>query len=131
MKILLWLTLSFSFLKLYSQNAPAIVWQRSLGGSSGEYANSIKQCIDGGFIIAGESLSSDGDVSGNKGWFDCWIVKLDASGSIEWQKTFGGSSYDYAFSAQQTTDGGYVFAGTVGSSDGDVIGERGSYDYWI
>lgn len=51
-------------------------WQKSLGGSGYEHASSIQQTTDGGYIVAGESHSDDGDVAGNHRYRDCWIVKL-------------------------------------------------------
>jgi hypothetical protein len=56
--------------------APEIEWQKSLGGSGYDYAQSIQQTSDGGYIVAGSSLSTDGDVTGNLGNLDYWIVKL-------------------------------------------------------
>lgn len=111
--------------------APDMEWQKSLGGSNSEQAQSVQQTLDGGYIIAGYSYSNDGDVSGNHGNSDFWIVKLNSQGIIEWQKSHGGSSEDGAYSIQQTEDGGYIVAGISNSTDGDVIGNRGGYDYWI
>jgi hypothetical protein len=108
-----------------------IQWQKCLGGSDDDRLNSIEQTIDGGFIIAGESESNDGDVSGNHGSNDGWIVKLNVSGDIEWQHAFGGSNYDKAKFIQQTTDGGFLVAGYSESHDGDVTINQGEYDYWI
>ncbi len=108
-----------------------IQWQKSLGGSKEEYAYSIVQTIDGGYVVAGYTDSNDGDVSGNHGNADCWIVKLDSKGDIKWQKTLGGSGDDYANSIIQTSDGGYIFAGWSYSNDGDVSGNHGESDYWI
>ncbi|WP_312303291.1 T9SS type A sorting domain-containing protein [Chryseobacterium sp.] len=106
-------------------------WQKSLGGSNQDKANSIQQTFDGGYIVAGESYSNDGDVTGNHGNSDYWIVKLDASGHIQWQKSLGGTSYDRAESIQQTTDGGYIVAGGAASNNGDVTGNHGNEDFWI
>ena len=108
-----------------------IVWQKSLGGSQSDRAHSIKQTSDGGFIVAGYSLSNDIDVSGNHGHADYWVVKLNSSGRIEWQKSLGGSGTDYAYSIQQTADGGFIVAGKSYSNDGDVSGNHGYSDYWI
>jgi len=100
-----------------------ILWQKCLGGSGTETARSIQQTTDGGYIMAGQALSSnDGDVSGNHGGSDAWVVKLDAIGSLQWQKCLGGSGYEFGYSIQQTTDGGYIMAGRAGSTDGDVSG---------
>ena len=119
----------FWIVKLNS--AGAMEWQKSLGGSSYDIANSIRQTLDGGYIVGGSSASSDGDVNENKGSFDFWIVKLRCAGNIEWQKSFGGGSRDSVKSIQQTSDGGYIAAGDSSSSDGDVTGHKGYQDIWI
>ncbi len=106
-------------------------WQKSLGGSKEDIANSVQQTLDGGYIIAGESYSTDGDVTGNHGFSDYWIVKLDSSGNLQWQKALGGSSYDRANSVQQTSDGGYIVAGGSASTNGNVTGNHGNEDFWV
>jgi hypothetical protein len=115
-----------------------IVWNKLLGGSSGDYARYIQQTSDGGYIISGYSYSSaNGDVSGtnhgNLGTSDYWIVKLDALGNIVWNKLLGGSGNDLASNIQQTSDGGYIISGYSSSSaNGDVSGTNLGYsDYWI
>ncbi len=110
---------------------PSIQWQKSFGGSGNDYANSIIQTNDGGFIIAGTSDSNDGDVTGNNGGRDYWIVKIDNIGVLQWQKTFGGSADDFANYIQQTNDGGYIIAGYSESNDSDVAGNYGHRDFWI
>jgi len=107
------------------------VWTKTLGGSSQESAQSIVETSDSGFVVAGWTTSTDGDVHGNHGTVDYWIVKLNARGDTVWTKTLGGSSNDYAFSIVQTSDNGYIVAGYTLSTDGDVHGNHGSYDYWI
>ena len=113
---------------------PSIVWQKCLGGSGYDRANSIQQTSDGGFIVAGVTKSNDGDVSGNHGGADFWVVKLNSSGDIVWQKCLGGSGYDVATSIQQTSDGGFIVTGVTKSNDGDVSAHHGSTfysDYWV
>ena len=117
----------------YAQ-APDIEWQKTLGGSSTDWALSMKLTSDSGYIVAGYSKSNDGDVSGNHGNNDIgdfWVVKLDTAGSIEWEKSLGGTLDDWAQSIQQTSDGGYVVAGTTYSNNGDVTGNHGLQDYWV
>lgn len=111
--------------------APAIEWQKSLGGSGNDYANSVHQTADGGYIVAGYTSSNDGDVSGNHGGDDIWVVKLTATGAVAWSKTFGGSGNDIANYVQQTADLGYVIAGTTYSNDGDVTRNQGNSDAWV
>ncbi len=108
-----------------------IAWQKAFGGTEHDFATWIEQTTDGGYVMSGLCLSNDGDVSGNHGMYDGWIVKLNDSGNIEWQKTIGGTSDDRANSIKQTVDGTYVIAGWTRSYDGDVIGQHGEYDIWV
>ena len=112
-------------------NVGNIIWEKSLGGSGYDGAQSIQQISDGGYIVAGHSFSNDGDVTGNHGSNDYWIVKLDNVGNMIWEKSLGGSGSDHAYSIQQTTDGGYIVAGSSSSNDGDVGSNIGNDDYWI
>ncbi len=108
-----------------------LVWENNLGGSDWDWATSIKQTADGGYIIAGWSGSNDGDVGGNNGGYDYWIIKLDTNGNLVWEKNLGGNDFDIPNSIQQTTDGGYIVAGRSSSINGDVGGNNGNTDYWI
>jgi hypothetical protein len=107
-----------------------LLWQKSLGGTNDDRCYSACPTTDGGYILAGETSSNNLNVSGNHGDVDCWVVKLDPNGNIQWQKCLGGSYWDEASSVQQTTDGGYIVAGRAGSTDGDITGHHGSFDYW-
>ncbi len=98
-----------------------LVWQKSLGGSADDVPYSIQQTNDDGYIVTGYTESNDGDVTDHHGMKDIWIVKMDVTGSIVWQKTFGGSYNDASFSIQQTNDGGYIVGGYCGSTDTDVL----------
>jgi hypothetical protein len=117
----------------YSQ--VSIIWEKSYGGTRSDVANSILATSDGGYIIAGSSQSSDGDVSINKGNYDYWIVKIDSVGNIEWEKSYGGSEADMAQSIVETDDNSYIIAGSTSSHhSGDVTGNPSiTYmdSYWI
>jgi len=91
------------------QNIKQNVWEKTFGGSDDDYAYSIQQTSDGGYIVAGRTSSF------GAGSADVYIIKLDENGNKLWEKTFGGSSYDWANSIQQTTDGGYIVAGVTNS----------------
>ncbi len=108
-----------------------IVWQKTYGSDTTETASSIQQTTDGGYIFAGLNSGNGGDVSGNHGAGDFWVVKINDTGAIQWQKSLGGSSYDFAYSVQQTSDGGYIVAGATSSSDGNVAGYHGGQDDWV
>ncbi|MFT3907912.1 MAG: T9SS type A sorting domain-containing protein [Ferruginibacter sp.] len=101
-------------------NAGDITWQKTYGGSGEDKAWYIQQTTDGGYIVAGEIESTNGDITVNHGLDDCWIIKIDNSGNLIWQKSYGGSMDDHAYSVRQTADGGYIVAGNAGSWDGDV-----------
>tara|TARA_B100000508_G_scaffold137355_2_gene131764 strand:- start:63454 stop:66492 length:3039 start_codon:yes stop_codon:yes gene_type:complete len=130
MKKILFLSLYLVSINVIGQ-LPSIEWQKSLGGSGYDHAESIEQTTDGGYIVAGVSESSDGDITSSNGLSDYWIVKLDANGSTLWQRAIGGSLNDYANCIKQTTDGGFIVAGYSESTDGDVTGNHGNFDYWI
>jgi hypothetical protein len=111
-----------------------IQWQKCLGGTKIDAANSIQQASDGGFIVAGRSFSNNGDVTGHHGYTgspDFWVVKLDNTGNILWQKSLGGTGYEIALSIHLTNDNGFIIAGFANSSDGDVTGNHGGGDYWV
>jgi len=117
-------------LKLSSSGS--IQWSQVYGGSAWDEPRVIKQIPwDRGYIIAGVSGSVDGDVKSNKGRWDAWIVNLDANGKLRWEKSFGGSNLDKAFSLTITKDKRYVFAGFTMSDDGDVKGKKEEMDGWV
>jgi hypothetical protein len=103
--------LLFFFIFKFTSYAQIIIeWQNTIGGSNMDFLYSIQQTTDGGYILGGYSSSNiSGDKTENShGGHDYWIVKIDAVGNIQWQKTIGGSDTDYLRSLQQTTDGGYI-----------------------
>lgn len=111
-----------------------IVWENTIGGDAYDYLHIIHQTPDGGYIAGGYSdsgLSGDKSEAG-QGFIDYWIVKLDASGNIEWDNTIGGSGSDNLFDISLTTDGGYIVAGSSTSGiSGDKTEAAAGNDYWI
>jgi hypothetical protein len=80
-------------------------WQRIYGGTGDDEGHSVRQTADGGYIIAGYSLSFEE-------WADdVYLVKTNAQGDTLWTRTYGGTSNDWGNSVQQTSDGGYIIAG--------------------
>lgn len=108
-----------------------LLWQKTFGGSGTEQANSVAQTTDGGYIIAGYTLSNNGDVNLNNGDSDAWVIKLSSSGLLHWKKTYGGPQTESAHSIQQTSDGGYIFVGQCGANGGNVNGSHGGADAWV
>lgn len=109
----------------------AIMWQKCYGGSAVDYACFIQPTNDNGYVIAGIGGSPDGDMTGFQGLSDFWIVKIDSVGTMEWQKSIGGTSVDDANCIKQTNDGGYIIAGSTESVNGDVVNNHGASDFWI
>ena len=97
-----------------------ITWQKAYGGTGYDVACSVQQTQDGGYIVAGGTVSF-----GIGGTTNIWLIKLDASGSITWEKAYGGTGYDVAYSARQTRDGGYILIGRTSSFG------AGSDDTWV
>lgn len=108
-----------------------IQWQKSLGGSAADFAYDIYQTSDGGYIAAGFSYSTDGDISSHISQSDGWVMKMNSVGAIEWEHSYGGSGNDGINSIQQTNDGGYILAGYSNSFDGNSTGNNGGNDLWI
>ena len=95
------------------------LWTKTFGGGSEDIGYSVRQTLDGGFIITGYTLSF------GAGMYDVWLIKTDASGDTLWTKTFGGTNDDFGIAVQQTSDEGYVIMGYT-----DLIG-NGLYDIWL
>lgn len=108
-----------------------LIWERCYGGSSSEGFRGIVRASDNGFVLAGESGSSNGDLTSNNGAGDAWIVKVDDVGEIIWQRSYGGGHIDDANAIATMADGGYAVVGSTLSSDGDVTGYHGQFDIWI
>ncbi|MCK4456273.1 MAG: hypothetical protein KAW39_00880 [Thermoplasmata archaeon] len=94
-------------------------WNKTFGGSELDDGYSVQQTSDWGYIIAGATMTLGGGLS------DAWLIKTDSSGNEEWNRTFGGSERDYGMSVQQTSDNGYVIAGTAESYG------AGNKDVWL
>ena len=95
------------------------MWTRTFGGDGGDHGRSVSQTSDGGYIIAGETVSF------GAGDYDVYLVKTDAAGDTMWTRTYGGTSIDIGYSVQQTTDGGYIIAGATSSFG------AGHEDFWF
>ena len=126
--------LFFLFCVLYQLKAQ-IVWQNTIGGSGFDFLEDIISTSDGGFLLIGVSESGiSGDkTQSNLGQGDFWVVKTNSTGVVQWEKTFGGTGDDYAVTAIETTDGGFVI---IGDSDSNSSGDKsqnskGGLDFWI
>ena len=88
-----------------------ITFERTYGGTDGDWGTSVQETQDGGYIIAGLTWSF------GTGWSNVYLIKTDAAGDTVWTKTYDGANHDcyYGYSVQETQDGGYIIAGTTES----------------
>ena len=112
-----------------------IEWRENYGGSNNEYGYAIKQTTDGGYIIVGDSYSSDGNVTVTLPAYsedNGWIFKINSTGVLEWQKTIGSASfgYDYFNDVIQISPTEYIAVGKAGNSNGDCIDSNGRR-FWV
>lgn len=112
-------------------SAGILEWQKTFGGSGEEYFYQAEQTNDGGYITTGFTSSGNGDVSNLIGITDVWVVKMDALGNIQWEKTYGGTQDDRSYAIAALANGDFVVAGKTASSDYDVSGLHGNYDLWV
>lgn len=118
-------------------NSGSVTWKATLGGSDEEhcgehaYAGSVLQARDGGYVIGAYSNSINGNVTGNHGDYDAWIVKLTGAGVLSWQKSLGGTGDDEAFSIVEMPDSSIIGAGLAQYANGDVDTVYGGFDAWV
>ena len=106
-------------------------WSRYFGGTFTDTAYDSVQTQDGNFLIMGSSDSDDVDIINNKGTYDFWVVKLNNTGTLLWEKSFGGSEIDEARAITTTADGNFFIAGDSRSNDIDLSTNNGAADVWI
>ncbi len=108
------------------------LWVKLFGGNSTERPKQIIRTRDGGFLISGETYSNNsGDVTGYHGSRDVWLIKLDASGNLIWQKALGGSDEDEVVKFVEQPDGDIYLLANSNSTNGDITVNKGMYDVWL
>ena len=122
------------------------IWDRTIGGVGGEQGESVQVMVstkDGGYLLGGTTDSGAGGdkTEPNKGFYsdsqDFWVVKINANGVIQWDKTIGGLGNDVLAAMVETKDGGFLLGGR---SNSDIGGDKTEAprdndinydDYWI
>jgi hypothetical protein len=108
-----------------------LLWEKTLGGSSFDVGRAISKTQDNGFLISGSSRSSDGNLTSNNGQNDAWVVKINSSGNLDWQKTIGGSEVDFFYDVVELNDQTIVTVGDSNSSNEDISENKGFTDLLI
>ena len=108
-----------------------LIWEKTLGGSSFDVGRAISKTQDNGFLISGSSRSTNGNLTDNKGQNDAWVVKINNSGNLEWQKTIGGSEVDFFYDAVELNDQTIIAVGDSDSSNEDILENKGFTDLLI
>lgn len=122
-----------------------IIWQKTFGGKAEDKLAKVIETRDGGFLIGGSSSSNrvfdtkkqevveNAKSENSRGNLDYWVIKVDAQGEMEWQRTMGGRYVDILKTVVETPDGGYLLGGESNSPEsGDKTGKNlGEFDFWI
>ncbi|MCK4505338.1 MAG: T9SS type A sorting domain-containing protein [Candidatus Aegiribacteria sp.] len=109
----------FDIWLIRTDSAGSTLWTKTFGGSFWDWATSVQQTTDGGYIITGMTESYGAGV------WDVWLIKTDSNGESEWTRTFGAGNYDNGMSVRQTGDGGYIVLADTYSYG------AGSSDFWL
>jgi len=102
---------------VFSEVTPPEVWNKTYGGDYYDGGFSVQETGDGGYIFCGNTIPS------GESYSDVYLVKTDADGNVEWENNYGGSDAEYGYSVQETSDEGFIVAGSIDyydSDDGDV-----------
>ncbi|HEY6171854.1 MAG TPA: hypothetical protein VIX80_06325 [Candidatus Kapabacteria bacterium] len=97
-----------------------MLWSKCYGGPGTDFPYMVKNTKDNGFIMIGTSESMSGDIKNPWGEKDIWVVKTDSLGTLEWERSIGGSGTEFSNCIEPTSDGGYILSGETGSTDGDI-----------
>ena len=117
-----------------------LIWEQSYGGSNDDIANAVAATSDSGCIIAGSTISNDGEVTGNHYSEDYWVVKVNSSGALQHEQCFGGYYTDFANGVAVTKGGDYMVCGAVSDSaisipgpdtSGNITYSFGGQDFWV
>ncbi|HNV72174.1 MAG TPA: hypothetical protein PKO06_20875, partial [Candidatus Ozemobacteraceae bacterium] len=108
-----------------------IVWQHSFGGTSDDGAHCLRLTGDGGWVTAGFTQSTDGDIKEFAGKSDALVIKYDSAGKVAWSRVYGEGERDVAYSIALTSDGGYVFTGSTEHCTDEDAHYCGSNDLWV
>ncbi len=124
--------LSFEYVVMKLNIDGDLLWSRTYGGDGGDGLSKILEMDSGGFLLVGDMYYSEGgDISNSYNGHDCWFLRINESGDIVWERTYGGNANDIANSVRKRANGNFVIAGASKSSDIDLEENFGDLDCWI
>ncbi|WP_439130169.1 hypothetical protein [Polaribacter sp.] len=122
---------SYDFWVVKIDKNGAKIWEKNFGGSQPDEAFAIEKTNNNEFLIAGNTRSTDVNVTENAGSSDIWLIKINADGELLWEKTYGGSNFEIAKNIKKSKQGGFYIVGSSRSADFDVTKNEGNKDVWI
>jgi len=108
-----------------------ILWEKNYGGSDNDQSGGVVVTTDGGYWVSGSSVSVDGNLTRNRGGLDYWVFRLDSSGNMLWQQSYGGSQWEKARTAAPAGSDGILVAGLSVSRDGHIHQYKGKGFIWL
>ncbi|MBX2845741.1 MAG: hypothetical protein KTR13_05950 [Saprospiraceae bacterium] len=121
----------YEFWVIKVDGAGNMLWQKTFGGSAIDISYAAANGPNNTYVIAGSTQSTDKDVSSNAGVTDAWVIKIDDSGTLLWEASFGGSQFDVAHGITPAEGGGYWIAGNSRSADGHLTTNQGENDFLV
>ncbi|NNE76023.1 MAG: hypothetical protein HKN31_03015 [Pricia sp.] len=121
---------SYDFWVVAISGTGQLIWEKNFGGDEIDEAHSIVKSADGNYIIVGDTRSSNNDISFNHGAADVWVIKINPSGELLWEKAYGGTGFDAGRAIVSSQKGGFFGAGSSRSGDGEVSENLGQNDLW-
>lgn len=106
-------------------------WTKYFGGNLSDDPYGITETNDGNFILVGASDSTDVDISNNKGTYDFWVISISSTGTLLWEKNYGGLEIDEGRGIVKTSDGNFIIIGNTRSDDQDITTNNGGSDIWL
>jgi hypothetical protein len=124
-------TTGYDLWVLMTDSNGEVIWEDAIGGTQYEVGWALAKAGENAFVVAGNTQSNNGDVTGYQGYHDAWVVMLDTTGQIQWAQTFGGGSFDSVSEILILPSGEILALGTTDSYNGDVTGHAGESDAWL
>ena len=125
------LTLTSASINSNAAAPPLKEWQKCIGGSQLDIPVKIERLKNGKLLMLSNVDSHDGDISSNHGSTDMWLTKLDSSGNILWEKSFGGSSIDVGTGLIELENGNIILSGYSSSNNNDIPLNHGNFDAFL